>query len=104
MATTPQMITANRLADGAVVYFTAAKGWSENFGDGAVWTDKDSADGALGTSEEFVTARLVVGPYLFEVALTDAGPQPTSVRERIRADRKPTFEPDVGSWSGRISG
>ena len=104
MATTPQMITANRLADGAVVYFTTAKDWSEKFGDGAVWTDKESADGALGASEEFVKARLVVAPYLFEVAVTDAGPRPTSVRERIRADHKPTFEPDRGSWTGRISG
>jgi hypothetical protein len=29
------MVTANRLSDGAVVYYTEAKGWSENFVDGA---------------------------------------------------------------------
>lgn len=103
MATTRQMVTANRLADGAVVYFTSGKGWTEKFAEGAVWTDKDSADGALSASEEAVRERLVVGPYLFEVALTEAGPRPTSVRERIRADRKPTVDPDVGSWTGRIS-
>jgi hypothetical protein len=99
----PQMVTANRLSDGAVVYFTAAKGWSKNFADGAVWSDKDSADGALNASEDAVKARLVVGPYLFEVAVTDAGPLPTSARERIRADHKPTFEPDQGSWTGPIA-
>jgi hypothetical protein len=99
----PQMVTANRLSDGAVVYFTAGKSWSENFSDGAVWPDKDSADGALAASEEAVKARLVVGPYLFDVALTDAGPKPTSARERIRADHKPTFEPDQGSWTGPIA-
>jgi len=100
----PQMITANRLSDGTVVYFTADKGWSENFADGAVWTDKESAEGALTASAEAVKARLVVGPYLFDVALTDAGPEPTNARERIRAAHKPTFEPDQGSWTGPISG
>ncbi len=103
MATAPQMITANRLADGAVVYFTGGAGWSENFADGAVWHDKESAQAALGASEEAVIAQQVVGPYLFDVALTDAGPKPTSARERIRADHKPTIEPDLGSWTGRIS-
>ena len=102
-AATPQMVTANRLSDGAVVYFTAGKDWSENFADGAVWSDKESADGALSASEEAVKARLVVGPYLFDVAVTEAGPKPTSARERIRADHKPTFEPDQGSWTGPIA-
>ena len=99
----PQMITANRLLDGTVVYFTADQGWSERFAEGAVWTDKESAEGALVASEEAVKARFVVGPYLFDVALTDAGPQPTSVRERIRADHQATVAPDQGSWTGRIS-
>ena len=67
MAIAPQMVTANRLSDGAVVYYTEAKGWSENFADGAVWPDKGSADGALVASEDAVKARLIVGPYLFDV-------------------------------------
>jgi Protein of unknown function (DUF2849) len=103
MAAAPQMITANRLLDGAVVYLTDGNDWSERFTDGAVWNDKDSADAALKASEEAVKARLVVGPYLFDVAVTDQGPLPASARERIRADHKPTIEPDVGSWTGRIS-
>jgi len=103
MATAPQMVTASRLSDGAVVYFTTARDWSENFADGAVWNDKDSADNALAASEDAVKARLVVGPYLFDVALTDAGAKPTSARERIRADHKPTIEADHGSWVGPIA-
>lgn len=102
-APAPQMITANRLSDGTVVYFTADQGWSESFADGAIWTDKESADGALNASEEAVKARLVVAPYLFDVALTEGGPEPTSARERIRAAHKPTFEPDQGSWIGPVS-
>ena len=104
MAKAPQMITANRLSDGAVVYFTAGKGWSVSFTDGAVWNDEEGAEAALTESKESVKARIVVEPYLFDIALTDAGPKPTSARERIRADHKPTFEPDYGSWTGPIAG
>ena len=38
MAMASQMITANRLSDGMVVYFTAGKGWSETFAQGVVRT------------------------------------------------------------------
>ena len=99
----PQMVTANRLRDGTVVYFTANKTWSESFAEGAVWTDKESAEAALNESEADVKARLVVGPYLADVVLTDAGPKPASAKERIRAAHRPTFEPDQGSWTGPIA-
>ena len=98
-----QMVTANRLLDGASVYLTAGNHWSEQFADGVLLNDKDSAEAALQASDEAVKARLVVGPYLIDVATTEAGPQPTSARERIRAAHLPTFEPEVGSWTGRIS-
>jgi len=98
-----QMVTANRLLDGATVYLTAGNGWSERFVDGALWNDKDSAEGALKASDEAVAARLVVGPYLIDVATAEDGPKPTSARERIRSDHLPTFEPEVGTWTGRIS-
>ena len=103
MSAEAQMVTANRLIDGATVYLTPANGWSERFVDGVVLNDKDSADNALKASEAAVDARLVVGPYLIEVAATENGPEPTSAKERIRAAHLPTFAPEVGSWTGRIS-
>jgi hypothetical protein len=96
------MMTANRLLDGAVVYLTAADAWSENFSDGAVWHDQAGVDRAVSAGEQAANAQLVVGPYLFEVAVEDDGPTPTSVRERIRAAHQPSSLPDRGSWSGRI--
>ncbi len=104
MSAEPQMVTANRLTDGVTVYMTAGNGWSDRFADGAVLSDKDSAEAAVKASDEAVAARLVVGPYLIDVAATENGPQPTSAKERIRAAHLPTFEPEVGSWTGRISG
>ena len=102
-AAAPQIITANRLADGAVVYFTTAKNWSVSFTDGAIWNDQASAEAALIESKESVKARIVVEPYLFDVAVTESGPKPISARERIRAAHKPTFEPDQGSWTVPIA-
>jgi hypothetical protein len=96
------MMTANRLVDGAVVYLTATSDWSERFGDGAVWHDQEGLDRAVSVGEAAANAQLVVGPYLFEVAVAEAGPTPTSVRERIRAAHQPTSAPDHGSWAGRI--
>ena len=101
--TAPQIVTANRLVDGAVVYLTVGGEWSVHLSDGAVWRTQEEADIALKASDVAVAAQIVVGPYLIEIAETPKGVQATSARERIRADRKPTFEPDAGSWTGRIS-
>ena len=103
MSTQIQVVTANRLVDGAVVYLTAQGDWSEQLGRSALWRTKDDAEIALKASEKDVEARYVVGPYLFEVAETAEGIKALSAKERIRADRKPTFAPEVGSWTGRIS-
>jgi hypothetical protein len=103
MSEEAQMVTANRLIDGVTVYLTAENGWSEHFADGVVLNDKDGAEAAMKASDEAVAARLVVGPYLIEVTATENGPQPTSAKERIRAAHLPTFAPEVGSWTGRIS-
>jgi hypothetical protein len=99
-----QIVTANRLVDGVVVYFTAEQSWSEVFAESAPFRDDASAAAALAGVDSFVKARIVVGPYLAEVEETPEGLEPASARERIRASHTPTITPDVGSWTGRISG
>ena len=101
---TVQIVTANRLRDGAVVYLTAARTWSESFADGLPLRDEAEANAALEGTKGDVKARKVVGPYLAEVEETPDGIQPNSARERIRASRLPTITPDVGSWTHRIEG
>ncbi len=99
-----QIVTANRLGDGAVVYLTAARGWSEDFNDSLLIAGKEAAQSELARAEELVKARQVVGPYLIDAAETADGPRPTSTRERIRAGRGPTTAVDAGSWTRRIEG
>ena len=101
---TVQIVTANRLVDGAVVYLTPARGWSEVFGESLVLRDDVEAKAALDATAADVKAQVVVGPYLAEAEETADGLQPNSARERIRASRVPTITPDQGSWTGRIAG
>ena len=101
---TAQIVTANRLRDGAVVYLTADHTWSEVFDDSLPLRNEVDAKAALDATTADVKARKVVGPYLAEVEETREGLQPNSARERIRASRVPTITPDVGSWTGRIAG
>ncbi len=99
-----QIVTANRLRDGAVVYLTAERGWSEDFRASLPLRDEATAKAALDGTAADVKARKVVGPYLAEAEETPEGLKPNSARERIRASRFPTITPDVGSWTGRIAG
>ena len=78
-----QIVTANRLIDGRVVFRDAAGGWVEDFAEVAVLT-KEAAAAALVAAEADVAARLVVGPYVVDVVATAAGVEPRTQREKIR--------------------
>lgn len=97
------MLTAQWLLGGESIYWTSAGAWSENFVDGAILIEQAEADSALASAQEFVKQRIIVAPYLIEVEVDAAGPQPISARERIRAAHNATFDIDHGSWATRIS-
>ena len=87
-----QIVTANRLADGIVVFQDGAGGWSEDFARAAV---HDDAAAALARAAEDVAASLVVDPYAVEVALRNGHYAPKALREAIRA-AGPTVRRDLG--------
>lgn len=97
-----QMVTANRLQDGLVVYLSASGDWAPSFTDGVVLPDQPAAEAALATADHAVKQRQIIGPYLIDVLVDGEDVKPTSTRERIRADRGPTIVVDAGTWSGRI--
>jgi hypothetical protein len=90
-----KLVTANRLSDGAVVYFDAAGGWSLNLTDALVAADDAHAEALLERAAPAVEARLIVEPYLMEVAAGATGVRPLRERERIRA-AGPTVRRDLG--------
>jgi hypothetical protein len=90
----PQVLTANRLRTGDVLYWTAGQ-WAEAFGQAEVFPDPDAAQAALRAAERFVADRIVVAPYLMPVRVAAGGAHPLEERERIRA-AGPTVRRDVG--------
>lgn len=90
----PQVLTANRLRVGEVVYWHGAKGWVSRLGEAEVLPD-DKADAVLKSAAEWVQKREVVAPYLFEVRVKDGATVPLKTREAIRA-AGPSVRPDLG--------
>lgn len=90
-----QAVTANRLIDGDVVYFTPAGGWSEWLPDAAIAEDKQAGAALLARAARDVETRLIVEPYLFEVTTEGGRVNAISVREKIRM-AGPTVRPDLG--------
>ncbi len=93
-APAPQMLTANRLKDGDVLYWKAGT-WVEALKDGDVFAEPAPADAALAAAQSFVAGNVVVNPYLFDVLVDARGIHPVKEREIIRA-AGPSVRDDLG--------
>jgi hypothetical protein len=96
MATAPalQVLTANRLRNGDVVYWKA-RDWVEHFADAEVLGDKSAAESALAAAQAFVKNRVVVNPYLFGIREQDGRIRAIEEREIIRSEG-PSVRRDLG--------
>jgi hypothetical protein len=92
----PQMIIANRLVDGVVVFFDAQHGWVEGIDDGLVVDSDAEAMLALAKADE--GRCLIVDPNLIEVEVDGGRLRPTAIREAIRA-----FGPSVRTDLANVS-
>jgi uncharacterized protein DUF2849 len=90
-----QMITANRLSDGTVVFLAGQGRWVERFDDGYLANDEAEAAALLQIAEAAVAKAEVVAPYLIEVSEQEGRLLPARYRERIRAEG-----PSVGGKIG----
>jgi len=93
-----QMLTANRLRDGDVLYRKGG-GWVPMLADGDVYTDQASAEAALAAATAELVRNEFVSPYLFEVRDVNGKVTPVKEREIIRA-AGPTVHPHT---SRRVS-
>src|SRR3546814_11531897 len=62
-----RVVTANRLRQGDVVYLTVSGTWSHHLNESRASDDKSDLEAMLAKAADDVAARLVVGPYAFEV-------------------------------------
>lgn len=87
----PQVVTANDLKSGDVVYLTQSAGWSRRIGDASVVANAEAGAALLAIAEAQARMNVVVAPYLIPVDTGATPPKPIQYREIIRADG-PTTE------------
>jgi hypothetical protein len=87
-----KVLTANRLADGEVVFWKADR-WVERFADAELFSDPEAAETAEAHAKTQGT--VVVDAYLIDLIESDGLWAPLSYRERIRA-LGPTNHPHHG--------
>jgi hypothetical protein len=97
MAKGPQILTANRLGDGTVLYWTGTE-WAEPMAKARLY-EEAAAKTALAGAAQSVADRHVINPYLFEVRIADGIAIPLKARERVRA-AGPTIRHDLGKQAG----
>src|SRR3546814_21153030 len=76
-----RVVTANRLRQGDVVSLTVSGTWSHHLNESRASDDKSDLEAMLAKAADAVAARLVVGPYAFEVVEIEIGS--ASCRERV---------------------
>lgn len=96
----PQMLTANRLVDGDVLYWKAGD-WVLSLREADVFADAKDADAALAAAQKYVADNVVVNPYLFDVKTDAKGIHPVKEREIIRA-AGPTVRDDLGKQASGL--
>lgn len=88
------IITANRLADGVVVFVDTSGGWTEDFHRAAVFAE-EPRKAALNAAKQSEARNEVVDPYEVEIETRNGHFTPKALREAIRASG-PTIRRDLG--------
>lgn len=91
----PQVITASRLRDGAVVFVGPEQRWVERLSEANVFPDNESAAGALHTAQIDEAGNVVLDVYTVDVTERSGVVRPVRLREAIRA-QGPTVHPEHG--------
>jgi hypothetical protein len=87
----PKVISANRLADGIVVYAGHGGAWFERLNAARIFTSKKEADAGLSLAEDDVSRNFIVEPCIVDVTQDPGGLRPSTLRESIRA-QGPTID------------
>ena len=94
----PKVISANRLADGIVVYAGRDGSWSERLSQAKIFASKAEAEAGLLVAQDDAKRNLVVEPVVVEVTEDATGLRAVTLREAIRA-RGPTIDFLPRTWA-----
>jgi hypothetical protein len=89
-----QVLTANRLSDGVVVYLTGSGTWSEWIEDSRIARDAAASTALLACGLDASDGQVADAPYLIDVAMENGNLRPLRYREQIRASG-PSIRPDL---------
>ncbi len=92
MTASNQVISANDLWDGDVVYLDADGGWTRTLAGAVLIGDRDEAEALLRAVKS--QSGKIIDPYLLDVAIDRDRVTPSHIRERLR-DSGPSFRPDL---------
>ena len=81
-----KILTANRLIDGAVVFWTKRQDWSTDYRESCLLAEESDIAAAETAGQEDEKNRIVVGAYLIDAEQGESGIELKKFRERIRAD------------------
>lgn len=82
----PQVVTANHLLSGDVVYLTVTAHWTRRIGEATVVANVEAGAALLAEAEAQAKQNIVVAPYLIPVDASVSPPKPIQYREVLRAD------------------
>ncbi len=90
-----QVISANRLSDGIVVFRASNGAWVEQLRDAEILPDSVAVKAALDLVELDIKANHVIEVAAFDVAVKGDHVEPVHLRDKIRA-KGPTIHPGHG--------
>lgn len=94
-----QVVTANLLRGGNVVFLAADGRWSPRLDEARVADSDAAAEELVALARAGEETTEVVGPYLIEVTGGEKGLRPVRYREWLRT-RGPSVRPDLGYQGG----
>jgi len=80
-----QMIIANRLRDGAVVFLAPGENWELAVAAGTVIENEEEAARLLAVAKRHEAECRIIDPTLIDVEIKDGTLRPTAMREAVRA-------------------
>ncbi|HEY1736487.1 MAG TPA: DUF2849 domain-containing protein [Methylovirgula sp.] len=80
-----QVLSANRLRDGIIVYLSPSGDWRPQIGEAALFSSKEASEAALAKAHAAVAANLVIDPLIVDVTESPKGRTALSLRNSIRA-------------------
>ncbi|WND01527.1 DUF2849 domain-containing protein [Temperatibacter marinus] len=99
----PQIIIANRLDDGRVVFLSKAGGWSVTLNNAVQADNPEQLKALLETAVKSVDANIIVSPEPIDAALSGGGAffEPSHIKYKIQS-QGPTVRPDLGYQAADI--